>query len=316
MASVQGPALKNWDLEAILPALGDRSAAFIEGAAESQEPFLLYLSLTSPHTPLAVSDEWKGKSGLGLYADLVMETDAIVGKILDVLEKNGMADNTLIVFTSDNGCSSHIGNTTVEESRDPGMRNWPLDCSNLPITTLEKNGHYPSGPFRGYKADVWEGGHHVPFIVKWPGRIKAGSSSSQLVHQADLLATLADILGTPLPANAGEDSYSLLPLLMGKDYPVREHAISTSGSGLPSLRQGVWKFISGSGSGGWCPGGGDSPVQLYRLHKDPGETSNLASENMERVAQMETLLERLITEGRSTPGPIQENDVEVRRYNH
>ncbi len=313
-ASIQGPALKHWALEDVLPALGDRSVAFIERKAKSQNPFLLYLSLTSPHTPLSVNKEWKGKSGLGLYADLVMETDAIVGRVLDAVEKSGATDNTLIVFTSDNGCAPYVGNTTLEESMDLSMKRWPWDRSNMPIVALEKQGHYSSGFLRGYKSDVWEGGHRVPFIVKWSGKVKPGSSSSQLVHQADLIATIADILGAPLPANAGEDSFSLLPLLKGGKNPVREHAVSTSSGGLPSLRLGSWKFIPGPGSGGWSPGGGESPVQLYSLDNDLSETLNLAGEKPERVTEMKALLEKLITDGRSTPGPAQKNDVEVRRY--
>jgi arylsulfatase A-like enzyme len=316
-ASRQGPSLKNWKLEDVLPALGDRSVDFIERMTESQDPFLLYLSLTSPHTPLSVNEEWSGKSGLGLYADLVMETDAIVGHVLDALERTGEAGNTLVVFTSDNGCAPYIGNTTMEEAKDTTFRDWPWDREehgDMPVATLEEKGHYPSGPLRGYKSDAWEGGHRVPFIVRWPGIVKQGSSCSQLVHQADLLATLADILESSLPPDAGEDSYSLLPLLKGDDNPVREHAVSASISGIPSLRLGPWKLIMTSGSGGWSPGGDDAPFQLYNLGTDLGETENLAKQDPERAEQMKALLEKLITEGRSTTGPVQENDVEVIRY--
>jgi len=313
-ASQQGPSLKNWQLEDILPALGDRSVDFIERMAESADPFLLYLPLTSPHTPLSVNKKWKGKSGLGLYADLVMETDATVGRVLDALEKSGEAGNTLLIFTSDNGCAPYIGNTTIEEASDTTFRSWSWDRKkheDMPVAALEEKGHYPSGPLRGYKSDAWEGGHRVPFIVRWPGTVKPGSSSSQLVHQADIMATIADILEVSLPSNAGEDSYSLLPLLRGDDNPVREHSVSTSISGVASLRVGPWKLILGRGSGGWSPGGDSSQMQLYNLANDLGETENLAEKNPERAVQMKTLLEKLINDGRSTPGPLQENDVEV-----
>lgn len=313
-ASIQGPARELWSLEDVLPALAARSAAFIEREAESSRPFLLYLPLTSPHTPLSVNDQWLGESNLSLYADLVMETDAVVGRVLDALEKSGAAENTLVVFTSDNGCAPYVGNTTAEEAGDRSMKGWSWDRAQPPVAAMEEKGHYPSGPFRGYKSDVWEGGHHVPFIIRWPGKVQPGSTCSQLAHQADLIATIADILKKTLPANAGEDSFSLLPLLQGSNDPVRQNAVSTSSNGLPGLRHGKWKYIPGPGSGGWSPGESNQPVQLYNLADDPGETQNLAAQEPGRVKQMKELLEKLIAEGRSTPGPIQENDVEVIRY--
>ena len=291
-ASIQGPALAEWTLEPILPALGDRAAAFIREAAAGDEPFLLFLPLTSPHTPLSVNEEWKGKSGLNPYADFVMETDAVIGRVLAALEQSGAAEDTLVVFTSDNGCAPYIGKPD-----------------------LEKMGHYPSGPLRGAKADAWEGGHRVPFVVRWPGVVEPGSVCDQLVHQADLLRTFADVLGTTLPENAGEDSVSLLPLLEGGTDPVRQHAVSASISGVPALRQGAWKYIAAPGSGGWGKGGDQSQaVQLYNLSNDLGETKNLAAAQPEKLAGMQALLERLIVEGRSTPGARQKNDQRVNRY--
>ncbi len=142
-----------------------------------------------------------------------------------------------MIFTSDNGCAPYIG-----------------------VKELEAKGHYPSGPLRGYKSDVWEGGHRVPFILRWPGVVQPGTVCNQLVHQADLIATFADVFDVKLPAGAGEDSYSLLPLIKGDDKPIREHAISCSIRGLPSLRQGSWKLILGKGSGGWTAGQ-DGPGQ-------------------------------------------------------
>jgi arylsulfatase A len=292
LASQQGPALKGWQLEDILPTLGERAAAFIGEAARKPEPFLLYLPLTAPHTPLSVIEAWRNKSGLNAYADFVMQTDATVGRVLDALEKSGAADKTLVVFTSDNGCAPYIG------AKD-----------------LERMGHCPSGPLRGYKSDAWEGGHRVPFIVRWPGTVKSGSVCHQLMHQADLIRTFADILGTKLPDNAGEDSFSLLPLLLGEEKPIRANAVSASSGGVPAVRLGNWKFIPAPGSGGWGTGGDQSqPVQLYHLTDDPGETKNLAAAMPEKVAEMKALLEELITDGRSTPGAQQPNDGEVKRY--
>jgi arylsulfatase A-like enzyme len=161
---------------------------------------------------------------------------------------------------------------------------------------------------RGYKTSVYEGGHREPFIVRWPGAVKAGSVCGQLVQQADLLATIAEILGTKLPPNAGEDSFSILPLLRGADHPVREQAVNCASSGVPALRQGPWKLILGA------EGNAPPEVQLYNLADDLGETRNLAGEQPARVAQMRATLERLIVDGRSTPGAPQQNDVEVIRY--
>lgn len=291
-ASQQGPALPGWTLEPILPALGDRAAAFIKRRAESSEPFLLYMPLTSPHTPLSVNEPWKGKSKLNLYADFVMETDAVVGQVMQALKNSGVQEKTLVLFTSDNGCAHYIG-----------------------ASDLEAKGHYPSGPLRGYKADAWEGGHRVPFIVSWPGVVEPGTTSDQLVHQADLLATFADIFSTELSGGAGEDSFSLLPLLNGGDRPVRTTSVSCSIRGVPSLRDGDWKYIPVPGSGGWGKGGDQSqPIQLYNLATDIGESKNLAADEPERVAQMQALLEITITNGRSTPGEPRKNDVAVRRY--
>lgn len=291
-ASQQGPAIAGWTLEPILPALGDRAAAFIEHEAAAGNPFLLYLPFTSPHTPLAVNEAWKGKSGLNPYADFVMETDAIVGRVLEAIDQSGIAGETLVIFTSDNGCAPYIG-----------------------VAELEKQGHYPSGPLRGYKADAWEGGHRVPFIVRWPGVVDPGTVSDHLVHQADLFATFAEILGMAVPENVGEDSFSLLPLLKGSEEAVRETSVSCSISGVPSLRHGSWKYLAAPGSGGWGKGGEqDQPVQLYNLSTDLGETRNLAEDEPERLAEMRSLLESLIARGRSTPGDPGSNDVQVKRY--
>ena len=291
LASKQGPAIENWSLENILPTLGNRAVKFINEQAARKEPFLLYLPFTSPHTPLAVGDSWKGKSGLGRFGDLVMETDAVVGQVLAALDEKNLTKDTLVIFTSDNGCAPYIG-----------------------VKEMEKAGHYPSGPLRGYKSDVWEGGHRVPFIVRWPAVVKPGSVSNQLVHQADLMATFADVLGAKLPEDVGEDSFSLLPLLKGSDKPVREDAVSCGIGGMPAFRVGSWKLILGPGSGGWSPGKEDGAVQLYDLSSDMGESKNLASAELQRVAKMREQFESVIQQGRSNEGPPQKNDVTVKRF--
>jgi arylsulfatase A-like enzyme len=283
MASLQGPALKDWKFEPILPTLGDRACRFIASQSRAKQPFLLYMPLTSPHTPLAVNDEWKGKSGLGMaYPDFVMETDSVVGRVLDAIKQNGIAGNTLIFFTSDNGCAPYIG-----------------------ANDMEAQGHFPSGPLRGYKSDVWEGGHRVPYVVSWPGVVQPGSECRQLVHQADIMATIAAVLHTTLPDSAAEDSFSLLPLLEGKDEPIRQHAVSCAARGVAGLRQGPWKLIFEHDPAA------KTDVQLYNLDDDLAETRNLAAEKPEKVAELKELMEKLVADGRSTPGAAQKNDVEV-----
>lgn len=292
MASNQGPATPNWSLEAILPTLTDRTLHFLSDAASQPQPFFLYLALTSPHTPLAVNAPWKNKSGLNAYADLVMETDAAISRILDALETSGAASRTLVIFSSDNGCAPYIGKPE-----------------------LEAKGHFPSGPLRGAKSDAWEGGHRVPFLVRWPGTVPPGSTCPHLVHQADLLRTFADILGTTLPDDAGEDSISFLASLQGQSQPARSHAISTASSGVPAIRLGPWKYIASQGSGGWSKGTDPSqPVQLYNLDSDLAESTNLAASQPVKVAEMQALLEKLIKDGRSTEGNPQANDVQVTRF--
>ncbi|HLF35613.1 MAG TPA: arylsulfatase [Cyclobacteriaceae bacterium] len=276
-ASFQGPAINDWKLENILPELGARAVKYIEDRSNSGKPFLLYLSLTSPHTPIAVSANWRDKSGLhNDYADFVMQTDFVIGQVLEALRRSGEEGNTLVIFTSDNGFAPYAGREK-----------------------LEAQGHFPSGPFRGYKGDVWEGGHRIPFIIRMPGKVIPGTTCDQLVHQADVMATLAEIFGVDLPDNAGEDSYSLISLMKGGTRPVRDNAISCQHDGLQSIRKGSWKLV--------C----SNPPQLYNLDDDPAETRDVATGNPAMVSELLTLRAKLISDGRSTPGTKQENDVEV-----
>jgi len=284
-ASLQGPALKDWKLEPILPALGERAADFIARQAKAGQPFLVYLPLTAPHTPIAPSPSFRGRSGIGDYGDFVMQTDVVIGRVLEALDQNGVADNTCVLLTSDNGCASYIG-----------------------VKEMEAQGHYPSGPLRDYKASVYEGGHREPFIVRWPGVVKTSSVCHHYVHHADLIATLAAIWNVKLPDDAGEDSFNLLPLLKGDDRPIRPHGVNTACNGVPSVRRGAWKLILQADEAA------KTEVQLYNLATDLGETKNVAAENPTLVTEMRALLETLITNGRSTPGAVQKNDVRVRRY--
>ena len=277
-ASFQGPALKDWKLEEILPELQTQAVNFITEQSKTNKPFLLYLPLTSPHTPLAVEAKWKNKSGLNNdYADFVMQTDAVVGKILDAIKQGGIEENTIVIFTSDNGCGNYIG-----------------------VKDLEARGHYVSGGLRGYKGEVWEGGTRIPFIVRYPGTVKPGTVCDKLVLQADIMRTMADIFGKKLPANAGEDSYSLLPLLKGKNVNVRETAVYCRYDGLQAIRKGPWKLI--------CT---DTP-RLFNLQQDIAETKDVAADNPKLVSEMLALQKKFIDDGRTTPGAIQRNDVTVK----
>ncbi len=291
-----GPAGPDFDAVNVLPTITRKAVDYIGTRAVDRKPFFLYLALPSPHTPLVPSKEWQGKSGIGPYGDYVMETDWAVGQVLKALDRAGARDKTLVFLTSDNGCAPYIG-----------------------VHKLEAIGHYPSAQFRGYKSDIWEGGHRIPFLVRWPGKIKAGSHSEQTVCLSDLLATCADILGAKLPGNAGEDSVSILPALLGTDTaPLRVALVNHSINGRFAIRQGNWKLELCPGSGGWGQPGdaaalkrGLPAIQLYNLHDDIAEKTNVEGQNAEVVTNLVKLLEQYVANGRSTPGPPQTNDVPV-----
>jgi arylsulfatase A len=298
----KGPAAESFEAEDVLPTLTDKAVDYIgrrAAAAKQGKPFFLYLSLASPHTPILPTSEWQGKSGLNPYADFVMQTDATVGAVLDALDRQGLAENTLVIVTSDNGCSPEAD-----------------------FPTLRALGHDPSHHFRGHKADIFEGGHRVPFLVRWPARVKAGTRSDQLICLNDLFATCADLLGKTLPDNVAEDSVSFLPALTGSDKkPLREAVVHHSINGSFALRQGKWKLVLCSGSGGWSeprPGSAAAlelpPVQLYDLSRDIGERVNVQARHPAVVAQMTKLLEKYVADGRSTPGKRQQNTGPVALY--
>jgi arylsulfatase A len=280
----------------VLPALAKRSANYVTERGKEGQPFFLYLSLSSPHTPIVPSKEWQGKSGLGDYGDFVMQTDWAVGEVVSALDKAGVADSTIVLFSSDNGCSKAAG-----------------------IPQLEAQGHYPSADLRGSKADIFEGGHRVPFLVRWPGKVTPGSQSSQLICHTDLMATCADILDANLPDNAAEDSFSILPALLGTDKaPLHETVVHHSINGSFAIRQGQWKLSLCPDSGGWSdpkPGSKEARklprIQLYDLSTDLAESKNLQAEHPEVVTRLTQLLEQFIANGRSTPGPKQANDAEI-----
>jgi arylsulfatase A len=279
-----GPAHADFEAVDVLPTIGRKTVEFIE-RQQADRPFFAYVAFTSPHTPIVPSSEFAGMSGIGEYGDFCVETDAVVGRICAALERMGFADNTLLVFTSDNGCSPEAD-----------------------FPHLLAQGHDPSYIYRGHKADIFDGGHRIPFIARWPGGIPAGRESAEIVCLTDLYATCADLLGVAMPMNAGEDSYSILPALRGKnlDAPIREATVHHSISGRFAIRQGRWKLNLCPGSGGWSQPRGKAleglpPLQLYDMEKDPGETENLQSEHPETVLRLGALLEQYQRSGRSRP---------------
>ena len=304
LASIAGPAIPYWHFEQLLPTWAKKADEYIRERATAEEPFFLYLPMTSPHTPLSVNKPWIGRSGLNnLYADLVIETDDVFGRILASLEEHGLGDNTLVVFASDNGCAHYIG--TSEDGRGNGEK------------AMEPQGHFSSGPYRGYKSDAWDGGHRIPCIARWPGLIRPGSTCDQLVCLSDLMATCAEIVGDTLPDNAGEDSVSMMPLLNESSESGRSTVVHHSITGKFAIRDGRWKVVLCPGSGGWTHSDAQAArdglplVQLYDMQADPGETRNLHAEYPDKIKELLALLRRYVADGRSTPGPRQENDVPV-----
>ncbi|MCB1226859.1 MAG: arylsulfatase [Verrucomicrobiales bacterium] len=289
-----GAAHSAFHLDAVLPTLKQRAIRWITEAARSDRPFFLYLPLNSPHLPVAPSAAFRGQSGLGDYADFVMETDDCVGGVLDALEAAGVEENTLVLFTSDNGGLWHAWEPQeIDDQRH--YKPTPRGQYNL------EHGHRSNAHLRGTKADIWEGGHRVPFLVQWPARVQGGSVSTALIELTDVMATLADATGIPLPQGAAEDSFSFLPALEQRtDLPPtqRPFAIHHSLRGLFSLRQADWKYVEERGSGGFStprslnPSEGQPQGQLYHLSVDPQETQNLWAEAPDRVQAMQHLLDR------------------------
>jgi arylsulfatase A-like enzyme len=291
----KGPTSKDFIHEDVTPNFFRKGIDYIKQQAKSPNPFFLYLALPSPHTPILPTKEWQGKSELNPYGDFMLMIDDYIGKLLTTVEETGIDENTIIIFTSDNGCS-------------PAAK----------IEELVAKGHYPNSIYRGHKADIFEGGHRVPFLVKWPAMIKKGSVTNETICLTDLMATFAEIIDYDLKDNEGEDSYSLMPLFKEKEMhtPLREATVHHSINGSFAIRKENWKLIMCPGSGGWShptPNNKEvidtlPKVQLYDLLSDPKELNNLESAKPEKVNELKGLLKKYIAEGRSTPGKIQAND--------
>jgi arylsulfatase A-like enzyme len=279
-----------WKLEEMIPELVRRAANYIE--ASDSAPFFLYFPLTSPHTPIVPNEPFIGGSGAGLYGDFVCEVDWVVGEIMAALERRGVADNTLLIFTSDNGpeCAPAAAGGSYEHIR--------------------AYGHYSMAHLRGVKRDTWEGGHRVPFVARWPGVTPAGAVCDQLTILGDLMVTCAQLTGTVLEEGEGEDSISMLPLLQGEtDTPVRDFAVHHSCSGRFAVRKGDWVFIDAASGDdnrepewfkeerGYTPH--DFPGELFNLRDDISERKNLYGAYPAVVQELSQFLEQVKQAGGS-----------------
>ncbi len=289
----KGPTGSDFRHIEVLPKLTGKAVSFIGEQKGGNNPFFLYFPLPAPHTPILPTEEFQGKSRTNAYGDFVLQCDWTVGQIMDALKRNGMEENTILIMTSDNGCSPRAD---FEE--------------------LEAFGHHPSYHFRGYKADIYEGGHRIPFIARWPEKIKPNSISDEIICLTDLMATCAAIVGEELPDDTGEDSYNILPAMMGTEHerPIREATVHHSINGSFSIRQGRWKLEMCPGSGGWShprPGKATEtlpPIQLYDMRGDVGEKRNVYQDHPEVVEALTKLLTDYVKNGRSTPGSPQQNN--------
>jgi arylsulfatase A len=294
----KGPIGSDFHIPEVLPHLFDKAMDYVKTRAEPAKegkPFFLYLALPAPHTPIVPVPPFKDASGLNPYADFVMQVDHHMGQLLATVKEAGLDGDTLVIFTSDNGCSPEAN-----------------------FALLESKGHDPSGGYRGHKADIYEGGHRVPFVVRWPGKIEGGHKTDALACLTDVYATLEALTEQEKQPVGGEDGYSLLPVFQGAATSGRDTLISHSIGGSFAIRQGPWKLCLCGGSGGWsAPREGDAkkqglpPMQLYNLADDPAEMKNLVDDEPDKVKALLLLLDEQVRSGRATPGEPLKNDREV-----
>ncbi len=293
----KGPISPDFNIPEVLPHLFDKAVTHVKSRANAQDkkPFFLYLALPAPHTPIVPVPPFKDASGMNAYADFVMQVDHHMGELLAAVKEAGIDDNTLIFFTSDNGCSPE-GN----------------------FKKLKEYDHDPSAGYRGHKADIYEGGHRVPFIARWPEGIKGGQKTNAVSCLTDLYATLRDITKQPTEDLGGEDSFSLMPAFKGEASTARTTLVSHSIGGFFSIRRGDWKLCLSAGSGGWSsPNEREAKkrnlpaLQLFNLKEDRAERKNLVDDNPDKVNELLKQLSHEVEQGRSTPGNKVANDREI-----
>ncbi len=294
----KGPISPDFKIDNVLPHLFGKGIEYVNERApqaKSGKPFFLYLPLPAPHTPIVPVAPFKGASKMNPYADFVMQVDHHMGELFEAIKAAGIDDNTIVFFSSDNGCSPE-GN----------------------FKKLKEYNHDPSAGFRGHKADIYEGGHRVPMIVRWPNKIKPGRTTNTLACLTDFYATMREVTKQPSIDNGGEDSFSLLPVFNGDEQGERKNLISHSIGGFFSMRQGEWKLCLSAGSGGWSQPNEKKAnqlklpkFQLFNLESDQGEKTNLYEKHPDKARQLLELLKRQVSAGRCTPGKSVSNDREV-----
>ena len=281
----KGPIGADFDMEGCLDRLAEEAGLFINAAAKKDSPFFLYVPLTAPHKPVWPHRRFRGKTKLGKYGDFVVQVDATVGNVLKSIDSAGVRDNTLVIYTSDNG--SFMRRLDNDDATD--------HVDDETIQAYRADRHRANGPFRGTKADIWEAGHRVPFFARWPGKIRNGSSNASTICLTDFFATAAAILGSPVPDKAAPDSFSFLAQLQGrKPERVRPPVIHHSSGGMFAARSANWKLVLGNGSGGRQQPRGkpfERPYHLFDLSADIAETNNLIDKHPHTASQLEELVE-------------------------
>ncbi len=278
--------LRQVPLEDYLPFITNKSLEFLRNRAaeDSGTPFFLYYAPYVPHIPLAVSPAFQGTTEAGQYGDYVSELDHCVGQLLGTLDSLGLAENTLVLFASDNGSQFVITSNELDLSQASNSRNEDLEA------TKSIDGHYPNAPLRGTKWTAWEGGVRTPLIARWPGHFPAGAISHQLFALNDVMATLAAVVDYPVPDDAAQDSYDLLPVLKGENENIRTAVVVQASNGTYGLRWNNWKYVEGEK---------DDPPQLYDLSMDESESTNLHAERPAVAKELEQRLKSILTSERS-----------------
>jgi arylsulfatase A len=277
-----GPAVKDWDFWAVMPTLTQKAEEWISRQTK-KEPFFLYFPFTSPHAPIIPTPEFIGKSQANGYGDFMVQTDNTVGRILVALEKHGFASNTLVIFSADNGPEQYA------------------------YDRVKAYQHRSMGPLRGLKRDLWEGGHRVPFIIRWPGVVRAGKVNDGLISQIDLYASIASFIGAEIPVGSAEDSYNQIGLFTGETASARDTLVHNTAANGYALRHGDWVLIAAKSGAvskvpewfdaqnGYLPN--PNPGELYNLKVDLSQKNNIFASNPGKVKELSTMLEKVRSKG-------------------